>query len=307
MDRNPSDANHNLSHADDRNPLYAHHNPSRTDRNPSRTDHNPSRTDHNPSRTDHNPSHANHNPSHANHNPSHADCNPSRAGRNPSRANRNPSPSRADRNPSDANHDFSDADAGALPIDELLVSENEFITIDPCPVPHSPSKSMMQPLPPAPQGHLRVTILRKLIDNLPHQLAEASEADFSFSNIQPTEDDLETYSLSGVYHNVLASIFGPRSSVKKLSHEERTQIHAISVCPRTEGVLSPIQEATQLDGSVLWGRGVNAVKIADDFDAALVQLPGDGPLLNWVENIISMALNAYSLFHRPVRTLNPLQ
>jgi hypothetical protein len=184
-----------------------------------------------------------------------------------------------------------------------LLPEAQFTTIDPHLAPHSPTKTPTQPASPAPHTHPRLIVLHKLIAGLPRQLAEASEFNFSFSNVQPTEEELEDYSLSGVYHNTLAAIFGPRAGIRKLSHEDRINIHTISTRTPVEGQISPIQKATLMDGSVLWGRGAHALKIVDDFEAALNRLPGDGPLLNWVENLINMARSAYALFHRPVSPL----
>ncbi|KAF9506846.1 hypothetical protein BS47DRAFT_1367068 [Hydnum rufescens UP504] len=54
----------------------------------------------------------------------------------------------------------------------------------------------------------------------------------------------------------------------------------------------------EMDGSVLWGRRKHAVAIADDFKRVFASVPGDGPMLQWVENLISMAQTSYALFNK---------
>ncbi|KAF9520744.1 hypothetical protein BS47DRAFT_1357159 [Hydnum rufescens UP504] len=54
----------------------------------------------------------------------------------------------------------------------------------------------------------------------------------------------------------------------------------------------------EMDGLVLWGCGKHAVAIADDFERVFASVPSDGPMLQWVENLISMAQTSYTLFNK---------
>ncbi|KAF9512999.1 hypothetical protein BS47DRAFT_1393747 [Hydnum rufescens UP504] len=62
-----------------------------------------------------------------------------------------------------------------------------------------------------------------------------------------------------------------------------------------------------MDGSVLWGHGKHAIAIANDFERVLARIPGDGPMLKWVENLISMAEAAYTLFKKQYESTGVLQ
>jgi hypothetical protein len=159
---------------------------------------------------------------------------------------------------------------------------------------------------PTPPKNEQLDLLRKLLTNLPEQLPEASEFDFAFG--QPYEDNLDDDDIRAFYHDSLAGIFGSRSNAPNTTHERRLEVYKICVSPPVLGQLSSIQRATQMDGSVLWGRGKHAVAIADDFDRVLSEIPGDGPMLQWIENLISMAQAAHVLFdNRIVRIFSALE
>ncbi|KAF9508740.1 hypothetical protein BS47DRAFT_1365735 [Hydnum rufescens UP504] len=119
-----------------------------------------------------------------------------------------------------------------------------------------------------------ITLLRQLLVNLPRQLPEASEYDFAFG--QPFEDDLDDDDVRALYHDSLANIFGTHASIRNTMRERRLE----------------------MDSSVLWGRRKHAIAIADDFERVFASVPGDGPMLQWVENLISMAQTSYALFNK---------
>jgi hypothetical protein len=149
----------------------------------------------------------------------------------------------------------------------------------------------------------KINLLRHLLQSLPSQLANAQENDFPVLDIPLNEEDVETYSVAGVYHNVFASIFGQRylaEKTAKISDEERSAVHAVSLEPVVPGTSSPVQRAMKMDGSHLWGRGPHAIKIADGIEQVLTLVPNDGPMLKWLDDLIAMALASYSFFCAPV-------
>ncbi|KAF9508612.1 hypothetical protein BS47DRAFT_1365860 [Hydnum rufescens UP504] len=128
------------------------------------------------------------------------------------------------------------------------------------------------------------------------ELPEASEYDFAFG--QPFEDDLDDNDVQAFYHNSLTNIFGTHASIWNTMRERCLEVFKICSAPPTKGQLSPIQIAMEMDGSVLWGCGKHAVAIADDFKRVFASVPSDGPMLQWVENLISMAQTSYALFNK---------
>ena len=153
----------------------------------------------------------------------------------------------------------------------------------------------------------KINHLRHLLQHLPSQLAIAQEYDFPILDIPLNEEDVEMYSIGGVYHNVFASTFGQRYQAQitaTMSNEERTTVHGVSLEPVIPGPLSPVQQAMKLDGSCLWGRGPHAIKIADGIEQALTLLPDDGPMLKWLDDLIAMALASYSFFRAIVSHSN---
>ncbi|KAF9519594.1 hypothetical protein BS47DRAFT_1358176 [Hydnum rufescens UP504] len=90
----------------------------------------------------------------------------------------------------------------------------------------------------------------------------------------------------------------PHASIRNTMRERRLEVFKICSAPPMKGQLSPIQIATEMDGSVLWGCGKHAVTIADDFERVFASVPSDGPMLQWVQNLISMAQTSYALFNK---------
>ncbi|KAF9505328.1 hypothetical protein BS47DRAFT_1368149 [Hydnum rufescens UP504] len=148
----------------------------------------------------------------------------------------------------------------------------------------------------SPSRNPQITLLHQLLVNLLRQLPEASEYDFAFG--QPFEDDLDDNDVQAFYHDSLTNIFGTHASIWNTMQERRLEVFKICSAPPTKGQLSPIQIALEMDGSVLWGHGKHAVTIADDFERVFTSVPGDGPMLQWVENLISMAQTSYTLFNK---------
>ena len=174
--------------------------------------------------------------------------------------------------------------------------------------------SLSCPQPPKQSRHipseveLKFKRLHQLICKLPEQLAEAGKYDYNLAAVDPSVPDEDGREPGEVYHDVLQRMFGMRAAAAKSTKESRQAAFRLSKAGPDNGSLSspgltPIAQATQHDGSVLWGRGPHAERIVDGFKKALKTCPGDGVILKWLDDVTSMTEEAYEYFGTPVSTL----